>query len=315
VVLLWIVLPWLCLILSVLLIRSSGYVLYVFLLYVAWMFLGQKFHKNGGHPQGWFRGMIWWKWFADYFPISLHKTVTLDPSANYIFGYHPHGIISVGAFCNFATDATGFKDLFPGIILRLLTLRSNFRIPFFGIYLTFLGICDASPESCHAILKKGPGHSLMLVLGGAKESLDAHPGKFDLTLRDRKGFVKIGLQNGAALVPVLSFGETDVYDQVENPHGSRLREIQEKLQKMMGFAVPLVKGRGVFNYRMGLLPRRRPIRSCVGTPIQLPKIPKDQIQSRDIDEFHQKYIDELQKLFDKFKNQFTDSQANLNIVQ
>jgi hypothetical protein len=41
---------------------------------------------------------------ADYFPIRLHKTVDIPPTKSYIFGYHPHGIISLGAFVNFATD-------------------------------------------------------------------------------------------------------------------------------------------------------------------------------------------------------------------
>lgn len=86
------------------------------------------------------------------------------------------GIISLGAFCNFATEATDFSKKFPNIDLRLLTLTTNFRIPFFHLYLSLLGICDASRESITNILTRGQGHSVMLVLGGAKESLDAHPG-------------------------------------------------------------------------------------------------------------------------------------------
>jgi 2-acylglycerol O-acyltransferase 2 len=72
------------------------------------------------------------RWMAGYFPIRLHKTVDLPADKSYIFGYHPHGIISLGAFCNFSTDATDFSGLFPGINLRLLTLTPNFRIPFYG---------------------------------------------------------------------------------------------------------------------------------------------------------------------------------------
>ena len=29
----------------------------------------------------------------------------------YVFGYHPHGTISVGAFCSFATDSVRTLDL------------------------------------------------------------------------------------------------------------------------------------------------------------------------------------------------------------
>ena len=50
----------------------------------------------------------------------------------------------------------------------------------------------------------------MLVLGGAAESLNAHPGKLELVLRGRKGFVRIALQTGASLVPCLGYGENDL---------------------------------------------------------------------------------------------------------
>jgi len=315
-VLIWLLTQPLCLILSLFLLRSSGFLFYLFLIYVAWMFFGQTFNWTGGHPQMWFKRLTFWEWFRDYFPISLLKTVDLDPTKNYIFGYHPHGIIGLGAFCNFATDATGYSQLFPGITLRLLTLVTNFKIPLFGLYLTALGVCDASPESCGHILTKGPGNSLMLVLGGAKESLDAHPGSYKLTLKDRKGFVKIGLQYGASLVPVFSFGETDVYDQVDNPQGSRLRKIQELLQTKMGFALPLIKGRGIFNYQFGLLPQRRAITSCVGKPIHLPKVARSEITNDMINKYHALYIEELQKLFDQHKNQYASTRrSSLSIVQ
>ena len=182
--------------------------------------------------------------YLDYFPIRLHKTCDLPPDRSYIFCYHPHGIISLGAFGNFATEATGFEEKYPGIDLRVLTLRANFRIPFFGFYFSFMGLCDASKESCNYILQKGNGNSILLVLGGAREALDARPSReYILTLKDRKGFIKIGLANGASLVPVFSFGENDLYDQMPNPRGSRLRRIQTAIRKRLGYSTPFLRGR------------------------------------------------------------------------
>lgn len=63
----------------------------------------------------------------------------------------------------------------------------------------------------------------------------------------------------AHLVPVFSFGENEVYDQVENPRGTWLRWIQEHLQRIMGISLPLFHARGIFQYSFGLLPYRRPI--------------------------------------------------------
>lgn len=63
------------------------------------------------------------------------KTHELSPSHNYIIGSHPHGILCVGAFCNFVTGSTGFAEMFPGIRPSLTTLAGNFRLPLFREYL------------------------------------------------------------------------------------------------------------------------------------------------------------------------------------
>ena len=69
------------------------------------------------------------------FVLQLIKTHNLLPSRNYIFGYHPHGILCFGAFCNFGTEATGFSKKFPGIKPSLATLAGNFRMPVLRDYL------------------------------------------------------------------------------------------------------------------------------------------------------------------------------------
>ena len=59
------------------------------------------------------------------------------------------------------------------------------------------GICDVSKESIlHLCSKKEGGNAIVIVVGGAAESLDAHPGSATLTLKDRKGFVKMALMTG-----------------------------------------------------------------------------------------------------------------------
>ncbi len=43
---------------------------------------------------------------------------------------------------------------------------------------------------------EGKGHALVLVIGGAIEALDAVPNTLNLTLKKRKGFVKLALKHG-----------------------------------------------------------------------------------------------------------------------
>ena len=50
------------------------------------------------------------------------KTESLSPDGKYIFGYHPHGIISYGAFSAFATEGCNFGMNFPGIRVHLVSV-------------------------------------------------------------------------------------------------------------------------------------------------------------------------------------------------
>merc|ERR1712129_221007 len=88
------------------------------------------------------------------------------------------------------------------------------------------------------------------------EALESDAAIVKLVLAKRKGFVKIALQHGASLVPVFGFGENELFDQVNNPQGSTLRKVQNRLQQSMGFSMPLFHGRGVFQYDYGIMPLR-----------------------------------------------------------
>ena len=107
------------------------------------------------HRSDFLRGLPFWSLFASYFPARLHRTQELPPTRKYIFGYHPHGIISHGAFAAFGTEALGFSQLFPGIKNTLLTLDSNFRIPIYRDYALAMGLASVSKESCENLLSKG----------------------------------------------------------------------------------------------------------------------------------------------------------------
>jgi 2-acylglycerol O-acyltransferase 2 len=107
------------------------------------------------HRSDFLRSLPVWSLFASYFPARLHRTQELPPTRKYIFGYHPHGIISMGAFAAFCTEALGFSQLFPGIKNTLLTLDSNFRIPIYRDYALAMGLASVSKESCENLLSRG----------------------------------------------------------------------------------------------------------------------------------------------------------------
>eukprot|EP01059_Diplonema_ambulator_P019115 TRINITY_DN3193_c0_g1_i2.p1 TRINITY_DN3193_c0_g1~~TRINITY_DN3193_c0_g1_i2.p1 ORF type:complete len:490 (+),score=139.71 TRINITY_DN3193_c0_g1_i2:50-1471(+) len=259
-----------------------------------------------------FRRLVFWKFFASYFPVRLRietpekfTKVYNDEAAHYLLIVHPHGVHSFGAVINFSSNANGLDDRLPELFLSVQTLSIQFWLPLWREIVRIGSMGNASRKTLMNLLRGKPGDSALLVVGGAEESLDAAPGTSKLILKKRKGFVRIALQTGAALVPCFSFGENDTYRSV-NPSPetrSKLKWIQTKL----GFAIPLFMGRGIFNYTFGFLPHRRQITSVVGEPIRVQKWEgewdlKDPKLQQAVDDLHRQYMEALQDLYDRNKN-------------
>ncbi|PGH18759.1 hypothetical protein AJ79_00172 [Helicocarpus griseus UAMH5409] len=268
------------------------------------------------------RSLRIWNYFASYFPARLHRSVPLPPTRKYIFGYHPHGIISHGAFAAFGTEALGFSSLFPGITNTLLTLDSNFRLPFYRDYALAMGLASVSRESCENLLstggldRAGMGRAITIVVGGASESLDAQPHAIRLVLARRKGFVKLAIRTGADLVPVLAFGENELYEQVASEQHPLIRKCQMLVKRTLGFTIPLFHARGVFNYDVGLMPYRRPLNIVVGRPIPVvQQHDRSKIEDAYVDELHARYVGELRRLWEEYRGLFaTERTSELEIV-
>ncbi|TQN73956.1 Diacylglycerol O-acyltransferase 2A [Colletotrichum shisoi] len=269
----------------------------------------------------WLRSLSIWKFFAEYYPAELHKTHNLPPTRKYIFGYHPHGIISHGAFAAFATNALGFAEKFPGITNSLLTLDNNFRIPFYRDYILFMGVRSVSKESIWNTMSKGGtngegmGRAVTIVVGGARESLEAQPGTLRLILKGRKGFIKMALRTGADLVPVLGFGENDLYDQLSPRTHPWVNNFQMFVLRVFKFTLPALHGRGILNYDVGMMPYRRPLNIVVGKPIKMTTSPTAQPSQEEIDWYHGLYVAELQTIWDTYKDQFApERKAELQFI-
>ena len=143
-----------------------------------------------------------------------------------------------------------------------------------------------------------------LLIGGAAESLEAHPGRYTLVLKRRKGFIRVALETGASLVPVFCFGENDLYSALENPENSLLRKFQELFKRISMFGLPIFWGRGIFNYSFGYVPFRKPTYTVVGRPIEVKKTFSPSQEK--IDALHAIYMDELKRLFDENKAKYLD---------
>lgn len=158
------------------------------------------------------------------------------------------------------------------------------------------------------------GRGITIVIGGARESLDAQPHQLRLVLKRRKGFVKMAIRTGADLVPVLAFGENDLYDQLQPDSHPKIHKFQLFVKKVLGFTIPLFHARGIFNYDVGLMPYRRPLNIVVGRPIRV--MQSAQPGQEEIDRVHEEYIQELETIWHTWKDTFAkDRKEELSIVE
>ncbi|XP_014273108.1 2-acylglycerol O-acyltransferase 1 [Halyomorpha halys] len=301
-----------CFWLAAYLIFFTSYWLYV-LLYIGWAYYDRETPYKGGRKFTFLQNLPFWKYFNNYFPINLEKTADLTNDRNYLFCCHPHGILCAGMFGNFASGYSKFKSYYPGFNVYSATLDLHFRSPFFREYCLGLGAVSSAKESIQYILDdKKKGNILALAVGGAAESFYAKPGSYRIVLKKRKGFIRIALEVGCSLVPVFSFGETDLYDQVPNPPGSLLNKMQNFMKDLIGFAPILPKGRGLLQYSFGIVPMRTPLTTVVGKPIELPKTaePSDEI----VQKYHAMYTEALIKLFNEHKTKYLKNAENISLV-
>jgi len=103
-------------------------------------------------------------------------------------------------------------------------------------------------------------------------------------------------------VPVFSFGENDIYDQLSNEKGTTIYKMQKNFQRIFGFTLPLFHGRGLLTYNVGLLPFRHPIVSVIGRPIHVPKEEKPSKEL--VEKIQTLYIEELLRIWDTYKDTY-----------
>lgn len=179
------------------------------------------------------------------------------------------------------------------------------------------GMCSASARALTTLLSQSndPKHAAnqdgytsnapVLTVGGAQEALSAHPNRYQFVLKNRKGYAKVALRTGATLVPAISFGENNVFEQVQYAAGSTMRRIQDQIKRFTGVAPVQFNGRGYLQYNFGLIPRRHPITTVIGAPIAVAKTanPSDD----DVDRLHAEFCAKLRELFDAHKGDYHEN--------
>lgn len=151
----------------------------------------------------------------------------------------------------------------------------------------------------------------ILLVGGAQEAFSAIPDTYKFVLKHRKGFVKIALRTGAPLVPCISFGENNLFEQIQFAPDSMVRKCQEIIKKYTKLAPVILQGRGLLQYNFGFIPRRHPLVTVVGAPIHLEKNPNP--TNAEIEEVHALFCKQLNQLFETNKSKYVKNSENIHI--
>ncbi|HLP22277.1 MAG TPA: lysophospholipid acyltransferase family protein, partial [Chitinophagales bacterium] len=139
-----------------------------------------------------------------------------------------------------------------GLILRALADSNHWRIPVWrDIIQQNLGAVEASRENCRALMKRGD--SIVVFPGGTREVCKKKGEQYVLKWSDRKGFVRMAMEQGYDIIPVAAVGAEETYtvvqdanDFLKSPFGQFLKMIgvAEKYLKNGDLVPPIVRGIG-----------------------------------------------------------------------
>ncbi|CAK4677786.1 hypothetical protein AeMF1_001047 [Aphanomyces euteiches] len=250
-----------------------------------------------------FRTSSLWKMLCSYMGVELIREAELDSAKQYVFGYHPHGILILSRV---STYAGNFEKLFPGIDSRTLAATPMFYVPMSRELSLALTAVDASRKNAERILQKK--FSVIVYPGGSKEIFLTDPNSKETTLvlNDRLGFIKLAVRHGAELVPTFVFGEKWMYN-IWNPPQS----VRSFFLKTLKVPLLLFWGR-CFTWLPLRLTGKRKFGVVFGKPIPVDK--KEDPTDEELTKLHALYVERLKEIFEKYKAEFGyDDDETLNI--
>jgi hypothetical protein len=152
-----------------------------------------------------------WDWLRRDFLVTYAApgepgAFEADPTKRYIFCYQPWGVQARGAWYTFAGKGRGspVRALHD---VKLGVSRELWALPLYQQFCALYGCCDSSYRTLKDVLSAEPAQSVCLPLGGYRET--KYLRSYDVVAHRRRGFCRLALETGAALVPVVGAGETE----------------------------------------------------------------------------------------------------------
>ncbi|CAD7696556.1 unnamed protein product [Ostreobium quekettii] len=235
--------------------------------------------------------------------VIMDDGATLKPEKSYIFGYEPHSALPVVQPLVFS----GYSRVAPKALkgVPMLATSMVFWTPLVRHMWWWLGARPVSRQSMSSLLASGQGCSL--VPGGVRELEYMKPGSEVAFLRQRHGFVKLAIQHGTPLVPVVAIGQTNAYAIKRIGPPVLPKSLMDSLSRTIGFAPVYLSGHWGTPF-----PKKTRITVAVGRPID---VPHDDSPSREVvQKFLDAFITSMQDLYDRHKADAGYPNSELRIV-
>lgn len=242
-------------------------------------------------------------WFGSL-SVEVEPGATFHPDRSYVFGYLPHGLYPLGAA--YLPILPSFRKLFPDIKPVTLSASIVFQLPILRDLLLWTGLREVTRSTFRRTLRERK--SLILVPGGQAELVETHQFPRQTWLKKsstigrcafysgHKGFVRLALQEGAHLVPIIVFGEvTSLRNFIDTP---RLHKLTYKI---LGFPLPYLIG-GKF----GVLPfpSRDGLKFIIGKPIEPPCLHGELPTEEQVSHYHEIFYNSARDLWNVHRKNF-----------
>ena len=201
--------------------------------------------------------------------------------------WHPHGISGVTPVIHNGYRITS-PDYKP---TKGVVHYGYFMLPFIKDIIPLL---NAIPSDEYSIRDTLQTESISITLGGVDEMRRSSPKDLQLVVRKRRGIFKIALEMGVPIVPILTYGEQEIFP--ESDLGI-LKMYNELMYDWFRFRLPFPTLNSVINWTRLSQTALEPIVSYTGKPIRTKKISNP--TERQIKKLRDLYIQRLQELFDE----------------
>lgn len=262
--------------------RALAILLYLYQIFFAekskvWVYICRKLHSTN-----YFRA---YGCFVDSKSNDINENFERLSLSKSLFAVHPHGIFSIGFMI-----ASVHNNFFGSG--TICSSRALIYTPFTGLFAIWLGFKSVDPSQFKKVMEKG--ENIAFVPGGFEEATITSNEMDKIFIKDRKGFIKYAIQYGYTIYPTYTFNEARLFKTF-----NLFQNIRLLLNKLK---IPTVIFIGP---SLGFPDHNQKLVTVISSGIKVSQTanPSDDL----INEYHKKYIEELEYIYYKYQPVFGGS--------